>query len=328
MSLSKLFEQNSRKVILKKSMEYFVIILRKILCIFAFIPTVTKLKFNIQKLKERLFCKYRMVLINEDTFEEKGSFKLRGITVFILGGLLTIFLIVSTILLIAFTSLREYIPGYTSIKLKKEVSDLMFKVDSLENVLELNSRYLNNIQEVLIGDVSAFAFNKDSVFDEIEYGKDMASVNNSGSDSLFRLEVESEDKYSFFEEAKKDIGVVFFAPVTGTITAEYNINEKHYAVDVVVKTGTPVKAISDGTVIFAEWTAATGHVIIVEHAKEYISIYKHNGSLHKQQGDLVKSGEVIASSGSSGELSTGPHLHFELWSDGYPVNPVNFIDFE
>lgn len=269
-----------------------------------------------------------MVLINEDTFEEKRSFKLRGLNVFIVVSLLTILLIASTIVLIAFTSLREYIPGYASIELKKQTADLIFKVDSLENVLELNNRYLDNVQEVLIGDVSAFEFNKDSVFDEIEYDKEMAFMNNSKSDSLFRLEVEGEDKYSFFDEAKKDIDVVFFAPVTGSITSDYNVSQRHYAVDVVVKTGTPVKAISDGTVIFAEWTAATGHVIILEHAKGYISIYKHNGSLHKQQGDLVKSGEVIASSGSTGELSTGPHLHFELWSDGYPVNPVNFIDFE
>ena len=121
---------------------------------------------------------------------------------------------------------------------------------------------------------------------------------------------------------------MFFAPITGTITAGYNIDEKHFAVDVAVETGTPVKAAADGTVIFAEWTAATGHVIILEHTKGFISIYKHNGALHKTQGDLVKSGEVIASSGSTGELTTGPHLHFELWSDGYPVDPINFIDFE
>ena len=108
-----------------------------------------------------------MVLINEDTFEEKRSFKLRGLNVFIVVSLLTILLIASTIVLIAFTSLREYIPGYASIELKKQTADLIFKVDSLENVLELNNRYLDNVQEVLIGDVSAFEFNKDSVFDEI-----------------------------------------------------------------------------------------------------------------------------------------------------------------
>lgn len=283
---------------------------------------------NKKKFKQKLTLKYRMVLINEDTFEEKFSFKLSRLNVFIFSGLFVILLISLTSILIAFTPLREYIPGYSSIKVKRQAQELIFKVDSLENILEVNNRYISRFQEVLMDEVSAFTFDKDSVFETIQFDRDSLPTSNSLSDSLFRIEIEREDKYSFFEEAKKDVGIVFFAPVTGTITEGYNANEKHFAVDVVVKTGTPVKAISDGTVIFAEWTAETGHVIILEHAIGYISIYKHNGALHKQQGDLVKSGEVIASSGSTGEFTTGPHLHFELWSDGYPVNPINFIDFE
>lgn len=289
---------------------------------------MAKRETNKKKFSQKLIHKYRMVLINEATFEEKFSFKLSRLNVFVIGGLFTIMLISLTAVLIAFTPLREYIPGYSSIKLKKQASNLVFKVDSLKNVLEVNNRYINTIQEVLIGEVSSFTFDKDSVFETLQFDRDSMPINSSVNDSLFRLEVDREDKYSFFDEAKKDVGIVFFAPVTGTITAGYDANQKHFAVDVVVKTGTPVKAIADATVFFAEWTAATGHVIMLEHAKGYISIYKHNGSLHKAQGDLVKSGEVIASSGSTGELTTGPHLHFELWNDGYPVNPINFIDFE
>lgn len=280
------------------------------------------------KLKEKLFHKYRMVLINEVTFQEKFTFKLNRINVFVFGGLFTILLIGLTTVLIAFTPLKEYIPGYSSMKLKKQAADLIFKVDSLENVLEVNNRYIGKVKEVLIGDISTLTFDKDSVLDDLQFDKDSLPINNSVNDSLLRVEVEREDRYSFFNEAKKGVDIVFFAPVTGTITEAYNANQKHYAVDVAVEMGTPVKAVSDGTVVFSEWTAATGHVIILEHTQNYISIYKHNGSLHKQQGDLVKSGEVIASSGSTGELTTGPHLHFELWSDGYHVNPVNFIDFE
>lgn len=289
---------------------------------------MTEKKSFRERFKKRLFFKYRMVLINESTFEEKISFKLSRINVFILGGFISILLVAGTSLLIAFTSLKEYIPGYSSLSLKRDAATLIYKMDSLENVLEVNNRYVNTVKEILIGDVSSFAFDKDSVLETIQLDKDLMDVDNSVNDSLFRLEVDSEDKYSFFQEAKKDVGIVFFAPVSGSITAGYNIKEKHYAVDVIVKTGTPVKAISDGTVIFSEWTAETGHVIILEHAFGYISVYKHNGTLHKFQGDLVQSGEVIASSGSTGELSTGPHLHFELWNDGYPVNPINFIDFE
>ena len=280
-----------------------------------------------RKLKEKLTHKYRMVVINEDTFQEKVTFKLSRLNVFIFGGFLSVALIILTYLIIAYTPLREYIPGYAPVGLEKKASDLIIKIDSLEQELQVNNMYINNVKEALIGDVTSFEFNADSIYQSMLNTDDLL-IDATPEDSLFRREVERLDKFSFFEEAKRDVGIVFFAPINGTITSEYDINEKHFAVDVAVETGTPVKAVADGTVIFAEWTASTGHVIIIEHTNSFISIYKHNGSLLKQQGDLVKSGEVIASSGSTGELTTGPHLHFELWSDGYPVNPTNFIDFE
>ena len=121
---------------------------------------------------------------------------------------------------------------------------------------------------------------------------------------------------------------VLFTPVNGEISEEYNAENKHYAVDIVVAKNTPVKATADGTVIFAEWTVETGFVVLIEHSYGLISVYKHNATLTKEQGDFVKAGEVIATSGNTGDLSTGPHLHFELWSDGYSVNPTNFIDFK
>src|SRR5690606_26614292 len=121
---------------------------------------------------------------------------------------------------------------------------------------------------------------------------------------------------------------VLFPPVNGTISESFNLKEKHYAVDLVVPKNTPIKATADGSVIFAEWTAETGYVIILEHRQGLISVYKHNGSLTKSQGDLVKAGEVIATSGNTGDFTTGPHLHFEFWNDGYPINPTNFIDFK
>ena len=119
-----------------------------------------------------------------------------------------------------------------------------------------------------------------------------------------------------------------FPPVNGTISEDFNVEDKHYAIDLVVAENAPVKATADGTVIFSSFTTDTGYVIILEHNNALISVYKHNSKLIKKQGDLVKAGEVIAASGNSGDLTTGPHLHFELWSDGYPVNPNNFIDFK
>jgi len=283
---------------------------------------------NKGKFREKLISKYRLVILNEDTFEEKISFKLTRLNVFILGGLFSVLLIVGTIFLIAFTPLREYIPGYSSIKLKKEATQLVYKVDSLEQVLKVNNVYIEKIRKLLTGEIADVQFDKDSVLQSIHYDKDTINLEPSAVDLEFRQEVESTDRYSIFNQATKGAEIVFFAPVSGIITDGYNLETKHFAVDIAVEMGTPVKSIADGTVIFAEWTADTGHVIIIEHTGGFISVYKHNSALHKQQGDLVKSGEVIASAGNTGEFSTGPHLHFELWNEGYPVDPTNYIDFE
>jgi len=289
---------------------------------------MTKKPKNKGKFRQKLINKYRLVILNENTFEEKLTFKLNRLNVFIFGSLFSIILIVATIFLIAFTPLREYIPGYSSTKLKKEATQLVYKVDSLEQVLEVNNVYIKKVKELLTGEVSEVLFDKDSVLQVIQYDKDTMSLEPSEVDLEFRQEIERADRYSIFNEATKDADIVFFAPVVGTLTEGYNAKLKHFAVDIAVEMGTPVKAVADGTVIFAEWTAQTGHVIIVEHIQGFISIYKHNTSLHKQQGDIVVSGEVIASAGDTGELSTGPHLHFELWNEGYPVNPINYIDCE
>jgi murein DD-endopeptidase MepM/ murein hydrolase activator NlpD len=281
-----------------------------------------------RKFRQKLTDKYRLVVLNEDTFEEKLTFKLTRLNVFLLGSIFSILLIVGTIFLIAFTPLKEYIPGYSSTQLRREATQLIYKVDSLEQVISVNNVYIEKVRALLTGEVTEVQFDKDSILDAIQMERDSFNLSPSSDDLEFRLDVESIDRYSLFNEATKDSEIVLFSPVTGTITDHYNPQEKHFAIDIAVEMGTPVKAIADGTVIFAEWTAETGHVVIVEHIRGFISVYKHNTALHKQQGDLVKSGEVLASAGNSGELSTGPHLHFELWSDGYPVNPVNYIDFE
>lgn len=283
---------------------------------------------NKGRFRKKLFNKYRLVILNEDTFEEKLSFKLTRLNVFIFGGLFSILLIIGTSYLIAFTGLKEYIPGYSSTKLKKEATHLVYKVDSLQQVLEVNNIYIKNVKELLTGKVSEVLFDKDSVFQSIQYNKDTINLDPTDLDLEFRQEIETADRYSIFDEATKESEIVFFAPVVGTITDGYSPKTKHYAVDVAVEMNTPVKSIADGTVIFSEWTATTGHVIIIEHAGGFVSVYKHNTSLNKEQGDFVRSGEVIASAGDTGELSTGPHLHFELWSGGYPVNPIYYIDFE
>jgi len=281
-----------------------------------------------KKLAKKLLHKYRLVILNEDTFEERFAIKLTRLNVFVIMSLSAIVLIVLTTILIAFTPIREYIPGYSSTKLKKEATNLNFKTDSLQQVITMNEQYLESIKRVLKGDVATVEFNKDSIIKAAEQEAIEYNLNPSTEDSLLREKVNKEDKYNLFESATSKVNFVLFPPVTGTISEGYNVKEKHYAVDIVVAKGTPVKAAADGVVILAEWTTQTGYVVIIDHGNGLISAYKHNASLTKEQGDLVKAGEVIAISGDAGELTTGPHLHFELWTDGYPIDPTTFIDFE
>jgi len=253
-----------------------------------------------KEIVKKLLHKYRLVILNEDTFEEKISFKLTRLNVFFFSGITAILLIGLTTLLIAFTPLREYIPGYPSTKLKKQATFLLSKTDSLQNVIRVNEQYYKSIKSVLRGDVATVEFDRDSIQESVFY-TDELQVSASKA--------------------------ALFAPLKGIISQTYNAQEKHYAVDIVAEKEAPVLAAADGTVIFAEWTADTGHVIILRHDNDLITVYKHNASLSKTQGELVTAGEVIATVGNTGELTTGPHLHFELWADGYSINPVDFIDF-
>ena len=281
-----------------------------------------------KKIAKKLFHKYRLVILNEDTFEERFAIKLTRLNVFIFVSLSSICLVLGTIFLIAFTPLKEYIPGYSSTALKKQATQLNYKTDSLQQVIAMNARYYESIKRVLTGDVNTVEFNKDSIIKAAEHDISEFSLDPSREDSLLREKVDKEDKYSLFESAQSKVNFVLFPPVNGTISEAYNASTKHFAVDLVVAKDTPVKAAADGTVIFGEWTSQTGYVIILEHSDGLLSVYKHNSSLTKEQGELAIAGEVIAISGNSGELSTGPHLHFELWSNGYPVDPTTFIDFE
>lgn len=281
-----------------------------------------------KRFAKKLLHKYRLVVLNEDTFEERFAMKLTRLNVFVIVMLTVIILIAGTTFLIAFTSLREFIPGYSSAKLKKQATQLNYKTDSLQQAIALNEQYYSSIKRVLTGDVKTVQFNRDSIIEAASKDPKVLDLNRTRQDSLLREKVDKEDKYNLFETSIANSNFVLFPPVHGTISEGYDLKTKHYAVDIVVAKDTPVKATADGTVIFAEWTAETGYVIILEHSQELISVYKHNASLTKQQGDLVKAGEVIAMAGNTGEYTTGPHLHFELWSKGYPVNPTNFISFK
>lgn len=279
-----------------------------------------------QKFRQKLLNKYRLVILNDNTFEEKISFNLTRLTVFVFSGFSIIALIALTTILIAFTPLREYIPGYSSTKLKNDAVKLANKADSLEIALRTNKKQLSSIRKVLTGNV----FPADSIEitqDEIRNDAAFVSIPASPEDSLLRKKVAREDKFNLLETDNQKENFVLFPPVKGNISEGFSQEKKHFAVDIVVAVGTAVKSVADGRVIFAEWTADTGYVVIIEHVNQLLSVYKHNSSINKSQGDYVRTGEVISFSGATGELTTGPHLHFELWSEGHALDPTNFIAF-
>lgn len=287
----------------------------------------TSEKSRKKKLTKKLLHKYRLVVLNEDTFEERFAMKLTRLNVFIFGSLFALLLIGFTTIFIAFTPIREYIPGYTSPTLQKQAIALERKTDSLLSVTKMNERYMKSIKDVLSGESPLEEINKDSIYAELAAEVDPQTLNPSRADSILREKVDNEDKYNLFESARSVKNFVFFPPVKGTVSSGFNLEAQHYAVDVVVPKNTPIKAAADGRVVLASWTSDSGYVIVIDHGNQLLSVYKHNSSLTKEQGDFVKAREVIAISGSSGALSTGPHLHFELWNDGDPIDPTAFIDF-
>ena len=279
-------------------------------------------------IKKKLFTKNRLVILNEDTFEEIFSLRLTLMNVFVVATIGALLIIFVTTYIIAFTPLREYIPGYASTKLKRDATELALKSDSLTNALHKNETYIQSIKKVLTGDLQYAKFDKDSIVATAPSKISDETMKPTNADLKFREKVETEDKYNLFEKAKPKISTVLFPPVKGLITEKFNPKEKHYAVDVALAKNTPIKSIQSGRVIFAEWTPNTGNVVIVRHNNGFISVYKHAASITVAQGDAVKTGEVIALAGSTGQESTGVHLHFELWKDGYPVDPSIFIEFE
>ena len=289
---------------------------------------MAKNKKKRKEIKRKLLHKYRLVILNENTFEEKISFKLSRLNVFVTGTLFIFVLIGLTTLFIAFTPLREYIPGYSSTRLKRQATELTYKTASLLTVLNYTNRYLDNVRLVLRGDIENNEMNRDSLFEKFKLDPSTIDLTPISEDLLLREEDELEDNYNLFERNIENVETLLFSPVNGTVSQKFDPKNKHFAVDVVAPRDSPVKSKANGTVLFSEWTTETGYVIIVKHQDNLTSVYKHNGSLTKSQGDLVRAGEVIASIGNTGELTTGPHLHFELWKAGKPVNPLNYFDFK
>ena len=274
----------------------------------------------------KLLTKYRLVLLNDSTYEEKTSFKISRLNVFsaLFALMFIIVLIASGILF--FTPIREYIPGYSSTSLQKQANLLSYKTDSLRQIVFLNDQYINSLKKVLTGDLETIEYKPDSVV--YKDAMDIQIIEKSKEDSILRQLVDSEDKYNLANINKDKDFYLLTSPISGAVSQNYSIADDHLAIDISVDIGTPVKAISNGRVILSEWTTQTGYVLIIDHGNDLISAYKHNSKLLKSQGEIVKQGEIIALSGNSGFLTSGPHLHFELWSEGFSIDPNTLINFE
>lgn len=281
----------------------------------------------IQKLKD----KYRLVIINDNTFDERFSAYLTPLNV--IAGIALVFIFIALIVVgfLAFTPLREYIPGYSDTQTKLNALNASIKADSLEEAQRIYKQYFANLSTILNGEVEAPMDTTDQPGQGRVYeGLDFSA---SREDSLLREEIESQERYAVSQNVPgndKIMGLpalLFFAPVKGQITSEFDRSIQHYGVDVTANEGEAIKAVYDGVVIFASYTYDGGYVIQIQHPDNLISVYKHNSVLLKKVGDQVEAGESIAVIGNTGELTDGPHLHFELWHKGNPIDPLNFIAF-
>ena len=280
-----------------------------------------------RKFFQRLRNPYLIKIINEETFEEMGQIRTSRLKSILVSFLLICTSSVLIFTIISYTSLKEYIPGYDSSEIRAKAIQNLFLTDSLIQLYNQNLKYLNSVKKVLTEDISFKEQDSLVVIQETPVFKDEFNQQLVLEDSLLRVFVSQQDKYSPVSRGEIKLNTFLFPPVNGQITQPFDRDKSHYAIDIAVEKNMPVKAIADGTVIFSEWTSETGYVIILEHNIGLLSVYKHNSSLNKRQGESVISGEVIATAGNSGEYTTGYHLHFELWMDGYPMDPENFFNF-
>ncbi len=283
-------------------------------------------KTNNRTWLQNLLNRYRMIVINETTFNEELSFRFSRLNIFSIIILLLVFIFTGTFFLVSYTPIKEFIPGYTSTKVRKEAIRNTFLLDSLVTKFQKQDQFIKSIKSALSGENES----DEGLLKEINKNN-LESFNREfnrvKADSLLRLEVMQEDKYNLMPNSKNNVKFMLFSPASGLISEPFNSEIKHFAVDVALAKETPIKSVAVGTVVLAEWTSDTGYVVVIKHNHGLLSVYKHNSTIEKSQGDIVQAGEVIAFAGNSGELSTGYHLHFELWIDGYPVDPTNFIDF-
>lgn len=288
-------------------------------------------RFSLKKLNKR----YAFLMSHEETMEPIVDFKVNLMNMIIYAIVIIVVLIAVTTVVIAFTPLREYIPGYTDTSLERKVYALSRRADSINEELRRKDIYFENLKLVIEGyDFEADSLHPMDIYAPVAgFDIDTIEIRKSVQDSMLRAEFESANLYTLEMNnpaRTRHSGEVpnFFAPLTGMISLPYDPTNGHYGIDIVASKNQVIQATLDGTVIYSSWTLDYGYTIGIQHANNYFSTYKHNSTLLKKEGDFVRAGEAIAILGESGDISTGPHLHFELWHNGISLNPQEYIFFE
>ena len=281
----------------------------------------------------RLTTRYLLIVRNEEDFAEKSTFTFTYAKLILFIVSLSILIFIGSLFLVSTLLEQWFDPRYAQAESNRRLIELSIMVDSLEQQVQKKQEFITSFQRIVKGDTIT---DRESYY--IANAGDRA-VENGTSDAPEVSEVDSQFRQEFEEDGVELLTVntsstssqldelFFFTPLSGIISSAYNPKIGHNGVDIVSKKNEPIKSVADGTVILASWTQDAGYVITVQHKSNVISVYKHNSSLLKKPGDFVNAGDVIAIIGNTGELTSGPHLHFELWYNGNPVDPEEFVSF-
>jgi murein DD-endopeptidase MepM/ murein hydrolase activator NlpD len=292
-------------------------------------------------LMQKLRDKYRLLIINDETFEEVTSVKLTPLSVYVAVSMLIVGTATIVTLLIVYTPIKRYIPGYGDFRRDEEIAQLAGKVSSFERELEAKDFYIKNLQKIMNGDIEeltkkavASETHPDAQADTLPKDVDRIPEDDQlraqvATGSLFDAEpVRTTVSNTIGLRSDVPLEQLFFMPpVSGEITSAFDMQKNHFGIDIAAPKNTAIKATADGVVISAGYTVETGYSLAIQHPNNVVTLYKHNSVLLKKEGSAVKAGEAIAIIGNSGESSSGPHLHFELWHKGRAVDPSDYINF-
>lgn len=274
-----------------------------------------------------LNTRHIFIIQNEENFSEKATYKFTYAKIVFFAFLIFLVVLAFSIYLVNTALAQWFDPRFAEQETRKELVNMTLSLDSLEQQLDSRDAFISSLKKVLEGDVTTDEVTDNEEAEVVEQS-DMSNV--AQIDSAFKAEFESGGDFLFMDDLSTESirDIYFFSPIRGyNITAKFDPQNKHYGIDIVANKDEPVKAIADGTVVFSSWTQNEGNVIAIQHRENLISVYKHNSTLTKQLGDFITAGDIVAIIGNTGELTSGPHLHFELWYDGNPVNPEEFISF-